>query len=244
LAKSNPEEGGALIRNVAAGPHQVVIRADDGREASFSVTIGAESQTDITVSPLGFRKLNRPADADESSMLHLTSLPLNAMIEFNGVTRQNNDATEFTFDNVPPGTHLLVVTQSGKAVRSQITLPKASVVTVDIDFKNSRTQVVDSRAKPRRVQLAEPNDAMRMLGVPTHWKTAIRTALPSTVSIVDAWAGTDSIKVRLRVPSDRMAYALLNSLSRSSGFSRVAYGSSPQRDQSGWVVDFIFYFAT
>ena len=244
VGKSNPEEGGALIKNVAAGSHRVVVRTEDGREASFSVSIVPQTQSDITVSPLGFRKLNRPADSDESSVLRIEGLPLNAIIEFNGTTRQNYDATEITFDNIPPGPHLLVVSQSGKAVRTPIQLPKGSVVTVEMSFASSSARVTDSRPRPRRVQLAEPNDALRMLGVPTHWKTAIRTALPSTVAILDAWASTNSVKVRLKVPSDRMVGALLNSLSNSSGFSRVAYGSSPQRDQGGWVVDFIFYFAT
>jgi hypothetical protein len=244
VAKSNPEEGGALIKNVAAGSHHVAVRTEDGREASFTVSILPQTQSDITVSPLGFRKLNRPADSDESSVLRIESLPLNAYIEFNGATRQNYDATEITIDNVPAGPHLLVVTQSGKAVRTPIQLPKGSVVTLVMNFASSNARITDTRPRPRRLQLSEPNDALRMLGVPAHWKTAIRTALPSTVAILDAWASTDSVKVRLRVPSDRMVGALLNSLMKSTGVSRVAYGSSPQRDQSGWVVDFIFYFAS
>jgi hypothetical protein len=242
-AKSNPEEGGALIKNVAAGSHRVVVRTEDGREASFIVSVLPQTQSDITVSPLGFRKLNRPAESDESSVLRIEGLPLNAFIEFNGATRQNYDATELTFNNVPAGPHLLVVSQSGKAVRTPVQIPRGSVVTVEMNFAGSSARVTDSRPRPRRLQLAEPNDALRMLGIPAHWKTAIRTALPSTVAILDATASGNSVKVRLKVPSDRMVGALLNSLTSSSGFSRVAYGSSPQRDQGGWVVDFIFYFA-
>lgn len=72
---STAEEGGKLIRNVAAGTHRVVVRAEDGRDASFIANISNDLQTDITVSPLGFRKLNRAPDTDESSTLRLRRSP-------------------------------------------------------------------------------------------------------------------------------------------------------------------------
>lgn len=240
---STAEEGGKLIKNVTAGTHRVIVRAEDGREASFNANVSNDLQTDITVSPLGFRKLNRAPDTDETSTLRVTSIPTEAMVEFNNATRQNYDATELTFDNVPPGKYLLVVTSGGKAIRSEVDMPKASVVTVDINAKASTARVTDTHLRPRRMQISEPNDALRMLNVPGHWKGAIRNALPNTVSIVEASASGNSVRVRLKVPSDKMVEPLLRSLDRGSVFNSVSYGSYPRREPGGgWIVDFVFQF--
>jgi hypothetical protein len=243
VGTSTADEGGKLVRNVPVGQHHVVIRAEDGREAAFNVNIGRDTQSDVTVSPLGFRKLNHAPDSDESSMLHLTSIPLEATIEFRGATLQNHDSHEMTLENIPPGKYPLVISQSGKAIRSDVDIPKASVVSLDVDTKASVFRVTDTKPRPRRLQINEANDALRMLSIPPHWKTAIRTALPNTISILDAWASGDQVKVRMKVPSERMVAPLLRSLSSSSAFEDVYYGSTPRREGDGWVVDFVFKFA-
>ena len=244
VGTSTVEEGGKLLRNVVAGQHRVVIRAEDGREAAFNVSVSKDQQSDITVSPLGFRKLNRAPDNDESSMMHLTSIPLEAMVEFNGKTRQNHDSTELMYENIPPGKYLLVVAVGGKAIRSDIDIPKATSLTLAVDQKASTIRITDMRQRPRRLQINEANDALRMLSIPPHWKTAIRTALPNTITILDAWASGNQVKVRIKVPSEKMVQPLLSSLTSSRAFSGVYFGSAPRREGDGWVVDFVFQFST
>jgi hypothetical protein len=148
-----------------------------------------------------------------------------------------------TFDAVPAGRYPVTVTQSGKAVRADIDVPKGSIVTVDVNFKSATIRTTETKPRPRRLQIAEPNDALRLLNITSQWKTAIRTALPNTVSIVGASAAGNQVTVRLKVPNDRMVAPLLRSLSSSSGFADVQYGTSPHREENGWIVDFIFTFA-
>jgi hypothetical protein len=243
IGTSTAAEGGKLVRNVPVGQHRVVIRTEDGREAAFNVNIGRDVQSDVTVSPLGFRKLNRAPDTDESSMLRITSIPLEATIEFRGATLQNHDSHEMTLENIPPGKYPLVISQSGKAIRADVDIPKTSVVSLDVDSKASVFRVTDTKPRPRRLQINEANDALRYLNIPSNWKTAIRTALPNTISILDAWASGNAVKVRVKVPSEKMVEPLLESLVSSSAFSGVYYGSAPRPQGDGWVVDFVFRFA-
>ena len=235
------EDGGKLIKDVPPGPHHVVIRTDDGREASFNVNILSGQTSEVNVSPLGFRKLNR-TDEDESGILRVTSLPTDSLVEVHGMTRENHDGSELTFDAIPAGRHAITVTHEGKALRSQIDVPKSSIVTVSVNFDRGTIATTDSRPRPRKLAVNDPNDALRMLNIPPQWKTAIRSALPATVAILDAYSEGNAVKVRLKVPSDEMARALLQSLDSSSSFADVRFGSYPHREQTGWVVDFIFYF--
>lgn len=243
VGTSNAAEGGKMIRGVVPGTHRVVVRSPDGREAAFNVAITEGQTTDANVSPLGFRKLNRAPDVDDSGLVRVTSIPTDSIVEFHGVTRENHDGSELTFDAVPAGRYPITVTQSGKAVRADVDVPKGSIVTVEVNFKSATIRTTDTKPRPRRLQIAEPNDPLRMLNVSSQWKTAIRTALPNTVSIVGATATGNQVKVRLKVPDDKMVAPLLRSLSSSSGFADVEYGSYPHREESGWVVDFIFTFA-
>ncbi len=236
-------DGGALLKGIAAGPHHIIVRTPDGREAAFNVKIAEGLQTEINVSPLGFRKLNRPAEESDAGLLRVTSIPLDATVEFHGGTRENHDATELTFDAVPPGRYPIVVTLGGKTARAEVDVPKGSAVTVEVNFKTATITTIETKMRPRRLQVNDPNDALKMLDVPSQWKTAIRTALPSTVQIVDAYAEGNAVKVRLKVPSEDMAHALFRSVSRSSSFSSVEVARNAYRDKVGWLVDFAFHFA-
>ena len=239
---STPEEGGRVIKGIVPGPHHVVVKAPDGRQASFNVNVTAGQTSEATVSPLGFRKLATPQTPDESSSLRVTSLPPDSQIVVNGVTRLNSDASEITFDSVPAGKQPIVITTAGRSHSGFVEVAKGSAITVNFDARSGAYKVTESKPRPRRLQLAEPNDALTRLGIPSHWRSAIRTALPSTVSIVDAGASGNRVLVTLNVPSERVANALLTSLVRSRDFIRVNYASNPRREQNGWVVDFAFYF--
>lgn len=241
MGLTTPEEGGKVVK-VAAGPHRVTLRTQDGRETSVKISVADGQTTDVNISPLGFRKLNRPAE-DDNGVLRVTSIPADAMVDFHGVTRENHDGTELTFDAIPPGRYPLTVTHNGKTVHMDIDIPKSSIVTADVNFRASAIRIAETKARPRRMQVNEANDPLTRLNVPGHWKTAIRSALPATVFVLDAVAMQEGVTVLLRVPSDSMADALLYSLESSDAFTRVAYASRPHREQSGWTVGFSFYFA-
>lgn len=237
------EENGKLIKGVAAGPHHVVIRTEDGREAAFNIVMVDGLTSEVNVSPLGFRKLNRPNE-DDTGLLRVTSIPADSLVEFHGVTRENHDGSELTFDAIPPGKYPVTVTQSGKAIHADVEVPKGSIVTVEVNFKAATIRTTETKLKPRKLQINDPNDALSRLDVPNHWKTAIRSAMPATVSILDAFVQNSGVRVRLKIPSEQMGDALLGSLASSSAFSRVSIASYPHRDQVGWVMDFVFYFPT
>src|SRR5579859_602593 len=229
VGTSNAEEGGKMVRGVVPGTHHVVVRSPDGRQASFNVAITEGQTTDANVSPLGFRKLNRAPDDDDSGVVRVTSIPTDSIVEFHGVTRENHDGSELTFDAIPAGRYPVTVTQPGKVVRAEIDVPKGSIVTVDVNFKSATIRTTETKPRPRRLQIAEPNDPLRLLNITSQWKTAIRTALPNTVSIVGASAAGNQVTVRLKVPSDRMVAPLLRSLSSLSGFTDVQNGTYPHR---------------
>ena len=89
----------------------------------------------------------------------------------------------------------------------------------------------------------EPNDALRFLNITPNWKNAIRSALPSTVSIVDAGLEGNTVRVRLKVPDDRMVNALFRSLRTSQSFADVEF-NPPFKDRDGsYIADFFFTFA-
>lgn len=237
------EEGGKLVKGVTPGPHRVIVRSEDGRQATVNVTVSERETTDVNISPLGFRKLNRPAE-DENSTVRVVSIPMDSVVEFHGVVRENQDATELTYDAIPAGKFPLLIMRNGKTTKADIDVPKASVVTVDVNSKTGVFHVIDVRPKPRRMQVTEANDALTRLDVPAHWKTAVRSALPATVMVLDATARANGLTVALKVPSDDMGEALLYSLASSSSFSSVTYASRPHREQTGWVVAFNFTFPT
>lgn len=240
---STAEEEGRIIRKLPIGTHRVIVRTPDSRQASFIVTVQQDQTAEVRVSPLGFRKLSTPSTSDDAGAVRVTAIPADSSVVLNGVTRENHDATELNFEPVPAGKHALVVTYGTRTLRADVDVPKGMSVTVQMNPKTATVRVIETKARPRRMLIAEANDALSRLGIPSHWRSAIRTALPSTVSILDAAAGGNAVRVTLKVPSDRMAESLLASLERSTSFSRVAFGSQPRRDQAGWVVDFVFEFA-
>ncbi len=242
VGTSTVEEQGKLVRNVPVGAHRVIVRAADGRQASFIVSVRSGETTEISVSPLGFRKLTTAPATDDVGALRVTTIPADSTLQFSGVTRENHDATEITFDRVPPGKHQLVITYGTRTARADLDVTKGTSVTVEVNAKAATIRTTETKALPRRLRIAEVNDALSRLGLPSHWKSAIRTALPSTVSVLDAATGGNAVRVTLKVPSARVANSLMESLESSTAFSRVAFASQPRREQAGWVVDFVFYF--
>src|SRR5438874_7242459 len=53
---STADEGGKLVKNLAAGAHHVVVRSSDGREGAFDISVMSGQTIDIAVSPLGLRR--------------------------------------------------------------------------------------------------------------------------------------------------------------------------------------------
>lgn len=239
---STAKDEGKVIKGVAAGVHSVIVRTSDGREAKASVSVAKGQTTDVNISPLGFRRLNKGVE-DESGAVKLTSVPDGAVAQINGLTRENAGGSEITFDPIPAGRYVLTLTTAGgaKKITSDVDVPRASLVT--IDARGGALKFVDAKLRPRKLLINEANDSLTRLDVPGHWKTAIRSALPATVSILDAISVGDGVKVRLKVPSDRMGHALFSSLQSSSSFESVVMTSYPRKEQIGWVIDLAFYFA-
>ena len=91
--------------------------------------------------------------------------------------------------------------------------------------------------------MAEANDALATLVVPAYWKTAIRSVLPAGVAVVQALTvEPNGVRATLRVPSNEVGMALIQSLEGSTTFSRITIPVVPRKEQNSWLVDFTFYF--
>lgn len=85
------------------------------------------------------------------------------------------------------------------------------IVTVQADFTSSSIRTVETRRRPRRLQVAEANDALTPLQVPAYWKSAIRGVLPSGALVIDATlVQGNGVRVTIRVPSDTVGFSLMS----------------------------------
>ena len=239
---STSDEGGKLIRNLAPGPHHVVVRSTDGREGSFNVTIVEGQTRDIAVSPLGLRKKFTTSVDDETGSLHVVCIPEDCTIQFRGSTKEKRGADELVVDAIPPGKYPLAASRGSKTLRTDVDVQKGMIVTVEANLTVGSTRVVDTRRRTHRLVVAEANDALTTLAIPPHWKTAIRGALPAGVSVIKAVSVGDGVQVTMRVPSDDVGVSLIRSLATSTAFTKVVLPAEPRSEQSAWLVDFTFYF--
>jgi hypothetical protein len=229
--QTSTDEDGKVLQ-LTPGPHRVMLRSPEGREASFAVTVVAGDTRDVTLSPLGFRKPAAAMTGDATSEVRVECNPSDCKVTFKPA-----------LDGVAAGRHPLVVTRGSQTLRMDVDVPESSIVTVGADFSTNTIHVTDLRRRPLRIAVAEARDALSPLAIPPHWKTAIRVALPSGSRVEDASSTNNSVRVTLRVPSDDVALSLLQSLARSQAFADVGVGSQPRRDKVGWLVDIVFFFA-
>src|SRR5579884_545173 len=83
------DDVGGKVTPIAPGKHHITVRSPEGREAQFDVAIAAGMTTDITLSPLGFRK---PVPAtDEPGALHVVCVPEDCSVMFRDKDKMTND---------------------------------------------------------------------------------------------------------------------------------------------------------
>lgn len=241
---SSAEEGGKLVKDLAAGKHRVLVRSADGREASFDASIVPGGTSDITISPLGLRKKVAPSSDDETASLRFISIPDDCTVQFRGTRIQKSGAAALAIDSIPSGVYALTAAHGSGTLRTDVNLPKGMIVTVQADFASRSILTVDTHRRPHQLRVAEANDALTALAIPPHWKTAIRGTLPSGAPIVNASiVEGNGVKVAVRVPTTDVGYSLIGSLVASTAFSKITAADAPRRERIGWVVDFTFYFA-
>ncbi|HEY6844010.1 MAG TPA: hypothetical protein VI391_07575 [Thermoanaerobaculia bacterium] len=232
------DEVGGKITSMTAGKHHIVVRSPEGREAQFDVTISAGMTSDVTLSPLGFRK--PVPTADDPGALHFLCIPDDCSAMFRDKDKMANDDT---LDAIPAGRYPLTVTRGASTLRTDVEIPAATVVTIEANFNTRSTRVVDSKRRARKLVVAEQNDPLAYLNVPGYWKTAIRSVLPAGVTVYQASAvGANGIRATLRVPSDDVGWALIESFENSTQFTRIVLPAAPRRELNAVVVDFTFYF--
>lgn len=224
------QEGGKALQ-IAPGPHHVVVRSAEGREASFDVTIAPGETRDLTVSPLGLRKRLTPPAEGVAGALRVSCIPADCKVNFKPPV-----------DAVPAGRFPLSVTRGSSTLQTDVDVPESTIVTVEANFSAGTIRVVDSHRRPRRLGVVEADDALRLLPVPSNWKSAIRGALPAGIGIEAATTQGNAVKVTLRVPSANVGRSLLEAVDRSSAFVDVIAPSAPRADKTGWLFDLIFYF--
>lgn len=240
---SSSEEGGRLVKNLVPGPHHVVVRSADGREGSFDVTIIAGETKDIILSPLGLRRKLTTSGDEETGSLRIMSIPDDCIVNFRNSVKEKRAGDELAIDAVPPGRYPLAASRGSTTLRTEVDVPKGMIVTVEANFTSGSIRVTDSRRRPHRLNVAEANDALRLLAVPPHWKSAIRGALPAGTTIAYATtAAGNGVKITVRVPSDDVGVSLIRSVSRSTAFADVVAAAAPRREQNAWLLDLIFYF--
>ncbi|HJT16056.1 MAG TPA: hypothetical protein VJ853_01640 [Thermoanaerobaculia bacterium] len=232
------DDVGGKVTPIAAGRHHIIVRSPEGREAQFDVTIAAGMTTDITLSPLGFRK---PVPAtDDPGALHVVCVPEDCTVMFRDKDKMANDDT---LDAIPAGRYPLAATHGASTLRADVDIPAATVVTLEANFNTRTTRIVETKHRVRKLVVAEQNDALAYLNVPGYWKSAIRSALPAGVTVYQAMeVGGYGVRTTLRVPSDDVGWALIEAFERSTQFSRITIPAAPRREGSAIVVDFTFYF--
>ena len=234
---TSDDVGGKII-DLNPGRHHVLVRASDGLGGSFDIDIASGQTTDARLSPLGLRR--KLSTEGEPGSLHVTCVPSDCSITFREKDHLTNDDT---IDSVPAGRYPLVATRGSSTLRSNVDLPSGMAVTVEINFNTRSTRVVDTRRRAHHVTLAEANDAMATLNVPATWKSAIHSALPAGVTVLQASAVENGIRTSLHVPTENVAISFIEGvLDQSSAFTKVAAGSAARRDANGWILDVTFYF--
>ena len=232
------DEVGGKVTPMSPGKHHVVVRSPEGREAQLDVTIAPGMTSDVTLSPLGFRK---PVPAsDEPGALHVLCVPNDCSVMFRDKDKMTHDDT---LDAIPPGRYPMIVTHGTSTLRTDVDIPSSTAVTVEANFNTRTTRVVDTKHRARKLIVAEQNDALAYLNIPGYWKSAIRSALPAGVTVYQATAvGANGVRATLRVPSDDVGWALIESFENSTQFSRIVLPAAPRRELNAVVVDFTFYF--
>jgi hypothetical protein len=222
--------------DVVPGRHHVVVRARDGREGAFDVTIVEAQTADVTISALGLRK--KKSVEMETGSVSVVCVPSDCSALFAGRERLG---PEDVLDGVPPGHYDVVVARGSKTLRSEVDVAAGTILTVDANFT---TGIIRSQARRRAVRLAvaESKDALSTLAIPDYWKSAIRSALPAGITVVQASLVTgDGVRATLRVPSDEVGWSLIEGVDQSTAFSKVT-APAPRREVNAWMVDFTFYF--
>ena len=227
------------IVDLPPGAHHVVVRSTDGREGAFNVVI-AEGQTkDVALSPLGLRK-KLPTEEGEPGSLRLVCVPEECSASFREKDHLTNDDT---IESIPAGRYPLVATQGSRTLKTNVDIASGMVITVEANFTTGAIRVAETKRRARHLTVAEVNDALSPLSVPSYWKSAIRGTLPAGVSVVQATpVGANGIRVTMRVPSDEVGYALIESFVNSNAFVKITLPNAPRKEQSSWLVDFTFYF--
>ena len=229
---------GGKIVDCAPGRHHVVVRSSDGREGAFDVQIASGQTNDITLSPLGLRK--KLASADDPGALHVVCVPEDCSVMFRDKDKMTSDDT---VDAVPAGHYPVVASRGALTLRTSVDVPAGTVVTLECNFNTRATRVTDAHRRARHLTVAEANDGLAHLNVPTYWKTAIRSSLPAGVIVVQAQeVANNGIRASLRVPTEDVGMALIESLLQSNQFSKVGVTTYPRKEINGWTVDFVFYF--
>jgi len=230
--------GGRSIE-LPAGVHRVVVRSRDGREGSLTTTITPGLTTDITLSPLGLRKKVVSTDAEPGS-LHVLCVPQDCSVTFRDKDRLQNDDTVQTVD---AGRYALVATHGTQTLRSSVDIPAGMIVTVEANFNTATVRVADTHRRPMHLTVADADDALATLNVPTYWKSAIRSVCPAGVTVVGAWlAAPNAVRASLRVPSNDVGRSLIRSMMKSTAFAGVDVPESPRKEANAVLVDFTFYF--
>lgn len=236
------EGDGLSVATLPAGMHQVLVRSADGREGNFSVSITDGQTTEIEVSALGLRRRLGTAPADDRSQLNINCVPAGCSAEFRGMTETTAE-DNLSFESVPPGHYPLVVTHEKTSLHLDAEVPASAVVTVLADFKGGTLRIADTKRRPRRLQLVEPNDALAALSVPAYWKSAIRGVLPSGVTVLHAEPkGANGVMVTMRVPSAEVGRSMARALVNSTVFSSVTAPTAARREGNAVVIDFTFNF--
>ncbi len=223
------DEGGKLLL-LEPGAHHVVVRSAEGREGAFDVTLVPGESRDVTLSPLGLRKRLPASSDDTAGALRVNCIPEDCTVTFKPPV-----------DAVPPGRYPLVVTRGTSAMRSDIDVPESTIVTVEANFTTGTIRTIDTRRKPRKLAVAEANDALSRLSVPPHWKNAIRSALPSGVGIDSAIGFDNGVRVTIRLSSADVARSMIRSITSSRAFASVS-ASDLRKDKSDVVFDIEFLF--
>jgi len=232
------DDVGGKVVDLNPGRHHVVVKDPNGYGGAFDIDIAAGQTQDVRPSPLGLRK--KLSTEGEPGSLHVICIPSDCNVTFREKDHLTNDDT---IDAVPAGKYPLVAMRGSSIVRTTVDLPPGMAVSLEINFNTRSTRVVDTRRRAHHMVIAEANDALATLNVPSNWKSAIHSALPSGVTVLQAAAIENGVRTVLHVPTEDVAYSLAEGvLDQSRAFSKVTTVSGARRDANGWTLDLNFYF--